>query len=66
LSSRDLGFLRRWGWGDGWVVVVVVFQEVGGRVDVKENVYDDVLFDDSTSIKLPGVIILVEVYYPCQ
>ena len=51
LSLRGLRFLRRWEWGDGRVVVMVVFQEVGGRVGVKENVYDDVLFDDSTSIK---------------
>jgi hypothetical protein len=45
---------------------MVLFQEVGGRAGVKENVYDDVLFDDSTSTKQTGVIVPVEVYYPWQ
>ena len=63
---RDVGFLRRWEWGDGRVMVVVVFQGVGGRAGAKENVYDDVLFDDSRSIKRAGVIVPVEVYHPWQ
>jgi hypothetical protein len=35
---------------------VVVALEVGGRFDAIENVYDDVLFDDSTSVKHPNSV----------